>query len=211
MSGIRLVFPGGTPPSMERIFNPDVIFKKVKAGLGDIEKSWTALAARADDITHGRRPWWKRLFGTSDISPEWLHHYLYQKPSTWPVNKDEQKALRVLRRLRQLGSDRHSMLLTREMKANPPTDREIKQALGRMAADTAPLLKQMDRSFWGVLNRIGAEIEPLCDQVYGEPCEPGEGAEIALADIRKYLKSGVTGLSGPMEDTLREWLFWRQG
>ena len=94
------------------------------------------------------------------------------------------------------------------MKANPPSKNEIKKALGYMAADAEPLLQQMERSFRKMLYSVGAEIETLCDQVYGEPCEPGEGAEIAYADIDRLLKTGTTGLSDPMEFALREWMVW---
>ena len=204
-----LYFPEGVPANVERMLNPDVIFKKVRAGLDSLESDWKKLSPRANDISHGRRPWWKRLFGQTGIDPKWLHHYLYQNPSSWPVSAaDDKRALQVLRRLRQMGSDRSSMLLTPEMKANPPSDVEIKKALGFMAADTEPLLRQMERSYRAMLRDVGRQIEPLCEQVYGEPCVPGEGEEIVNADIARFVKTGGLGLSGPMKNTLREWLLW---
>ncbi len=81
-----LYFPEGVPANVERMLNPDVIFKKVRAGLDSLKSDWKKLSPRANDISHGRRPWWKRLFGQTGIDPKWLHHYLYQNPSSWPVS-----------------------------------------------------------------------------------------------------------------------------
>jgi hypothetical protein len=203
-----LYFPEGVPANVERILNPDVIFKKIRGGLRSLESDWKKLSPKANDISHGRRSWWKRLFGQTDVSPEWLHHYLYQNPSSWPVSAEDKRALLVLRRLRQMVSDRGSLLVTPEMKANPPTESEIKKALGFMAADTVPLLRQMERSYRVMLRDVGGEIEPLCEGVYGEPCVPGEGEEIVNADIYRFVKMGARGLSNPMRESLREWLVW---
>ncbi len=202
-----LYFPDGVPEHVERVLNPDVIFKKVRAGLDSLESDWKKLAPKANDISHGRRPWWKRIFGQTNTAPEWLHHYLYQNPSSWPVSADDKRALLVLRRLRQMGS-RERMLVTPKMKANPPTDNEIKKALGYMAADTVPLLRQMERTYRSMLRDVGRQIEPLCEGVYGEPCVPGEGMEIVNADIYRFVKMGALGLSNPMKESLREWLVW---
>lgn len=202
-----LFFPDGIPANVERMLDPDVIFKKVLAGLRSLESDWKKLAAKADDISHGRRSWWKRLFGQTNIDPEWLHHYLYQNSSTWPVSAEDKRVLRVLRRLRQMGT-RENMLITPKMKANPPSDAGIKKALEFMAADTEPLLRQMERSYRAMLRDVGKQIEPLCEQVYGEPCVPGEGEEIVNADIARFLKMGGLGLSDSMKDSLREWLIW---
>lgn len=202
-----LYFPDGVPTNVERLINPDVIFKKVMGGLRSLKSDWKNLAPKANSITHGQRPWWKRIFGKTEVSPEWLHHYLYQNPSSWPVSAEDKRALLVLRRLRQMGS-RERMLVTPKMEANPPTDAEIKKALGFMAADTVPLLRNMERSFRAVLRDVGGQIEPLCDQVYGEPCVPGEGEEIVYADIKRFAKMGALGLSNPMKMTLQEWLVW---
>ena len=209
--GLNLYFPEGTPANVERILDPDVIFQKVSEGLKAVESDWKRLAPQANAITHGKRPWWKRLFGQTNVDPEWLHYYLYRKPSEWPVTPKEKRLLLVLRRLRQMARTHGDMRLTPEMRANPPSKEAIKKAFGYMAADAEPLLRQMEKSFRSQFERVGAQIEPLCDQVYGEPCEPGEGKEIALADVNRLLKMGNTGLSDPMEFTLREWLIWFTG
>lgn len=207
-TGVNLYFPEGTPANVERILDRDVIFQKVLKGLDSVYADWKRLAPQADAITHGKRAWWKRIFGQTNVDPEWLHYYLYRNPSEWPVSQDEKRVLLVLRRLRQMGRSHPGLVLTPKMKANPPSKNEIKKALGYMAADAEPLLQQMERSFRKMLYSVGAEIETLCDQVYGEPCEPGEGAEIAYADIDRLLKTGTTGLSDPMEFALREWMVW---
>lgn len=208
--GVPLYFPEGIPDNVMRLLDPDVIHQKVLAGVRSLEQDWKKMAPGADDIAHGRTTWWDRLFRPASLDPEWLHYYLYQKPSTWGVSKEEQQELLALRHLRQLGSrGKHPLTLTAEMKANTPSPSEVKKALKYMANDMRYYLFRMQRSWHVMLDKVGAEIEPLCDQVYGEPCPPGQGGEVAQADIADMFKLGRTPFSDPMENTLSAFLGWQ--
>jgi hypothetical protein len=201
--GVPLYFPDGIPKGVQRLVDPDVIHREVVQGLKSLEKPWSSLAQQADQISHGVRPWWKRIFGTTSLSREWLHHYLYTEKE-WPsLSKEEKAYLRLLRRVRQMGSD-HQVYLTPE--EAPPRRAEIQEALEMMARDTKMLMAKMTNQYNSMLDRTGKKIEPLCEGVYGEPCEPGEGAEIVNGDIFDLLKMRRFPTSSTMSNVLVEFL-----
>ena len=203
MAGVPLYFPEGIPQEVQRLVDPDAIHREVVQGLKSLERPWASLAPQADQISHGTRPWWKRIFGKTDLSREWLHHYLYTEKE-WPsLSREEKALLLLLRRVRQMGVDHHVYLTPED---TPPTDSEVKRALEMMAKDTRMLLHKMSRQYQSMLDRVGTKIEPLCEGVYGEPCEPGEGAEIANADVFDLYEMRRFPVSSGMSDVLVRFL-----
>jgi hypothetical protein len=209
MSGVPLYFPDGVPASVRRIVDPDSIHKKVQQGLKDVEAKWKKLAPKADAVTRGDRPWWKRLFGQSlKVDHMYVMDRLHKPVTKWPRGlQDQQKdALRIVRRLRQFGST-PLISMTDWHRDRTPTEDEMSKAFKLLAKDSVPVARLAEAAFNDMLDEVGAEIEPLCMSVYGEGCDPGEGAEIVLGDIKDLLKIGrIPGLSHAGVAALQE--FW---
>lgn len=183
--GVSYYYPYGVPKETQRIIDPDVIHRRVISGLGNLQKEWSALAKRADQVLKGSRPWWKRLFGKSvPVAAGHVLDRLYDRPSEWPrvLTKQEKDALLFLRRLRQMG---HAPLTF--AKGPAPDEAKMEDAFEMIAKDAMVLAKEAEAAFTRVTEQVGKEIEPLCESVYGEPCA-GEGAEIVLADILDVVK-----------------------
>lgn len=208
-SSVPLYFPDGIPESVRRIVDPDAVHKKVQQGLKDVEAKWKKLAPKADAVTRGDRPWWKRLFGGSlEVDRMYVMDRLYKPVSKWPRGLQDQHkdALRIVRRLRQFGSS-PLISMTDWHRDRAPTEDEMSKAFKLLAKDSVPVARLAEVAFNNMLDEVGAEIEPLCEAVYGESCEPGEGAEIALGDIKDLLKIGrIPGLTPTGVNTLRD--FW---
>ena len=209
MMPLQLYFPDGVPKSVQRLVDPDVIHQKVLDGLDGLEGQWKGLAGAADDIVNGKPKWWEKVFGLgSPISPDWMHHYLYSEDAWPPLPKQAVLYLRVLQRLRQMGPRRNPVF----PRGAVPTDEEVKESLLHMAEDAQRLVHKMHRQYERMLDRLGAEIAPLCDEVYGEPCDKDEAALIANGDIMTMYQMGrFPTLSPTMTRTLMAFLeFYRK-
>lgn len=203
--GTSLWFPGGVPASIERLVDPDAIARITGKGLRSLRSEWKPLADLADQISHGkRRPWWKGIFKSTDIDPEWLHYQLYNE-KLWPktLTDDERKKLRILKSLRQL-SGQHTRY---QPEGVAPSPQEFEEALEMMSIDMEAVLRRMFRSFNAMLYKEGTKVEPLCEEIYGEPCEKGEGALLIVGDIEKMWKMDRLPVrSRPLERVLRDFL-----
>jgi len=189
---VPLYFPDGIPESVRRILDPDAIHQLVRQGLADVEGEWKKLAGKADAVTQGKRPWWKHLFGPSlKVDRMYVMDRLYKPVKTWPKGLSEKDldSLRIVRRLRQYGPS-PLISMTDWHRDHAPTEEEMTKAFKFLAKDALPVAKDAEKAFNKMLDKVGAEIEPLCEAVYGEKCERGEGAEIALADIGDLLRIG---------------------
>jgi len=192
MSGVPLYFPDGVPEPVRRIIDPDTVHKKVQQGLVEIEAEWKKLAPKADAVTQGIRPWWKRLFGGSlEVDHKYVMSMLYQPMSKWPrgLSKSEKGALDVVRRLRQLGPTPLVPWVDWGHE-QAPTDDEMTKAFKLLAKDAIPVARAAQGDFHDTLDEVGADIEPLCLSLYNEECTRGEGVEIALADVGILVKVG---------------------
>jgi len=203
--GTSLWFPGGIPASIERLIDPDEIAKITGTGLRSLGSEWKPLADLADQISHGkRRPWWKGLFKSTDIDPEWLHYQLYNE-KLWPksLTTDERLKLRILKSLRQLSGSGTWY----RPKGVSPSPQEFERALEMMSIDMEPILRRMFRSFNAMLENAGGKVEPLCEKVYGEPCGKGEGVLLVLEDIQTLWKMDRLPVrSSALERVLRDFL-----
>ncbi len=189
---VPLYFPDGIPDSVRRILDPDAIHQLVRQGLADVEEEWKKLAGKADAVTQGKRPWWKRLFGPSlKVDRMYVMDRLYKPVKTWPKGLSEQDldSLRIVRRLRQYGPS-PLISMTDWHRDRAPNEEEMTKAFKFLAKDALPVARQAERAFNQMLDEVGAEVEPLCMAVYGEECERGEGVEIALADIKDLVRMG---------------------
>lgn len=207
--GVGLYFPDGVPDNVQRIVDPDAIHKKVATGLKDLESQWKKLAGPADAVVQGKRPWWKRLFGGSlKTAHKYVINGLYAPVSQWPsgLNKEEKAALRLVRRLRQYGPS-PLVPMTNQDAVDAPSEDEMREAFKMLAKDAIPIARKAEDAFHKMLDTVGKIIEPLCQEIYDEPCVRGEGAEIALADIRALVKMDrFRGISPPGVRVLRD--FW---
>lgn len=210
-ANVPLWFPEGVPEGVRRITNPDAIHKRVQAGIKDLMgQKWSRMAPAADRIARGQRSWWKRLFsGTSDVDPKWLTHALY-RPREYPsgITRDEQDNLALLRRLRDMGGYRTDPLEAEDL-VNAPTRDQLRAALKMMAKDADALVDKMWSSYNDMLSRVGSEVEPLCEQVYGEPCSSGEGPLLVAGDVESAVKANAfRGVLSPDGQSLL-WEFMR--
>ena len=205
-----LYFPEGVPQEVQRLLNPDAIHQVTREGLGALEREWSILARSADKITKGDLGFWKGLFKhlSYDPSPNWIQHFLYQKPSDWPsgLSEKEKDALKILRELRKLSSTSSHLLTAEDYQNPPPSEQAMAKALSRIAKSGYKLLARMERGYGGMLDVGGRKIAPLCDQVYGEPCTEQEGAEIMNGDIEDLWKMDQWPTSQAMGDVLNAYL-----
>jgi hypothetical protein len=191
-SSVPLYFPDGAPPNVQRLMSPDAVHKLVATGLKGVDTDWKKLSRRADVVTQGIRPWWKRLFGGSlEVDLVYVMNRLYQPLPKWPrgLSDEQVEDLSVLRLLRQYSSSAVHTMSDKQL-SEAPTDAEMTKAFKLLAKDAAPIVDEAEASFQNMLSKVGREIEPLCEATYGEPCDPGEGAEVAMADVRDLLRMG---------------------
>lgn len=191
-SSVPLYFPDGIPETVQRIVDPDQIHKLVAAGLKGMEDDWSRLGKKADEVTRGVRPWWKRLFGASlEVDIAHVMNALYRPMKTWPgvLKAEEKDDLNIVRYLRQyIASDNYR--LTPEQRRNPPTEEEMAKAFKLLAKDARPVADRAEDVFQNMITDVGEDIEPLCEDVYGEACPPGEGERVAMADVRDLVRIG---------------------
>ena len=128
-----LYFPEGVPQEVQRLLNPDAIHQVTREGLDSLEREWSILARSADKITKGDLGFWKGLFKhlSYDPSPNWIQHFLYQKPSDWPsgLSEKEKDALKILRELRKLSSTSSHILTAEDYQNPPPSEQAMAKAL----------------------------------------------------------------------------------
>jgi len=174
--------------------DPDAIHRLVQSALKKEAKQWERISPLAANIAEGDRPWYRRIFGGSNVPPQWLVSSLYLPSEKWPkgLSAEEKKLLSLLRRVRDLSYPAARFTSTSMGDAAdgyvpPPSD--LLAAFQYMAKDTAKdIVRPLWRSYNRMLEQVGKEIEPLCMAVYGEACEKGEGAAIANADIIDSVK-----------------------
>jgi hypothetical protein len=192
-SSVPLYFPDGVPLNVQRIEDPDAIHKLVAAGLKGLEADWKKLSSKADAVLHGDQSWAKRLFGRS-LKVDFLYvmNRLYRPMSQWPrgLNAEEKGDLNVLRYLRQYTNSNESFSMSHLDPMDAPTEDEMAKAFKMLAKDGVPVVDRVDASFQKMLVEVGKEIEPLCESTYGEPCERGEGAQVAMADVKDLVRIG---------------------
>jgi hypothetical protein len=191
-SSVPLYFPDGVPLNVQRIEDPDAIHKLVAAGLKGLEADWKKLSSKADAVLHGERSWAKRLFGGSlEVDFLYVMNRLYRPMSQWPrgLSTEEKGDLNVLRYLRQYSSGERFSLSHLDPE-DAPTEDEMTKAFKMLAKDAVPIVNRVDASFQEMLVEVGKEIEPLCESIYGEPCERGEGAQVAMADVKDLVRIG---------------------
>ena len=192
-SSVPLYFPDGVPPNVQRIEDPDVIHERVAAGLKGADADWKKLSKKADAVTRGNRPWWKRLFGASlKVDLVYVMNMLYKPVSKWPrgLSEREKDDLSVLRALRQYSSGA-TFPMTDWHRDHAPTDAEMVKAFKLLAKDAGPVVDQAEDIFQKMVTDVGKEVRPLCESVYGEPCDPDEAERVVMADIRDLGRIGV--------------------
>jgi len=191
-SSVPLYFPDGIPESVQRIVDPDQIHKLVAVGLKGMEDDWSRLGKKADEVTRGVRPWWKRLFGDSlEVDVAHVMNALYRPMKTWPGNltAEQKDDLNIIRYLRQyVAADNYR--LTSVQRAHPPGEDEMAKAFKMLAKDARPVADRVEDVFQRMITDVGEDIEPLCEAVYGEECPPGEGERVAMADVRDLVRIG---------------------
>jgi hypothetical protein len=209
MAGPSLYFPEGIPSEVQRLLDPDEIHKLTQAGLKDWEDGVRSrLAPIAKDIVSGQRSWWRKLLeggwkGT--IDPEIVRSILYGSPKKWPsgLSKEEKNALRILRLTRPLAMSQYKP--TGRL-PTPPED-AVTFAFKMMAKDSKrEVLNPMWKLYNKVAAKVGRRIEPLCESIYSEPCERGEGVELFLADVTDAAKINRLSVSGDTVPLLRAFL-----
>ena len=191
-SSVPLYFPDGVPLNVQRIEDPDAIHKLVAEGLKEVDADWRTLSRKADAVTQGDRPWWKRLFGGSlETDITYVMNRLYDPMSKWPqgLSGPQRDDLNILRYLRQYSSGTVYSMSDKNPE-DAPTEDEMAKAFKLIAKDASSVADRADGYFQDMLNRVGKEIEPLCESTYGEPCERGEGAQVAMADVKDLIRIG---------------------
>ena len=190
----------------------DCIFTVVQEGAADIQDAWARAA----------RPWSRlidkavrgKVFGLMPplTDRKWLMYVLLmQSPSRWPsgLSKEEVELLKMARVVSQYYPLAVQDVPGGSVGAQPDTEEATLKALKSYAA---LFKKDIALSMWKTYVQVAAaraaEIMPLCDTVYKEPCSLREAEQMFKGDLERGWKMDSVGFSPASEKVFPLFIDW---